>query len=115
MPAAFAACNTSYTNTTAPGCTNAATITGISINNSTITSDITNAGTISPNGISFINGSTLTGTLSSTGTLVGGISNGGYSSGLAQALVLGLGGAESAARGLRRLVATRARGHGREQ
>jgi hypothetical protein len=73
-PAAFAACNTSYTNTTQPGCTNAAVITGIAINNSTLTSGITNSGTISPNGIVLSNASTINGAIVDTGTLAGGIS-----------------------------------------
>ena len=73
-PAAFAACNTSYANTTAPGCTNASAITGIAINNSTLTSSITNAGTISPNGIVLSNGSTVNGAIVDTGSLAGGIS-----------------------------------------
>ncbi|HEY1982853.1 MAG TPA: hypothetical protein VGH13_22475, partial [Xanthobacteraceae bacterium] len=72
-PAAFAACNTSYSNTTAPGCSNAATITGIAINNSTITGSITNSGTITPNGIVLTNGSTIAGSIVDTGTLGGGI------------------------------------------
>ena len=62
-PVAFAACNTSYTNTTAAGCSNTGTITGIAINNSTITGTIANSGTISPNGIALTNGSTITATV----------------------------------------------------
>jgi uncharacterized protein with beta-barrel porin domain len=75
---AVAACPTSFTNTTAPGCTNAATITGIAINNSTITSTITNSGTISPNGIVLTNASTVVGGIAqgfsnSNSTINGGI------------------------------------------
>ncbi len=70
---AWAACS-NYANTTAPGCTNAVTITGIAINNSTVTSGISNTGTINPNGIALTNGSTVNGQISSTGTLGGGIS-----------------------------------------
>ncbi|HEY2135916.1 MAG TPA: autotransporter domain-containing protein [Xanthobacteraceae bacterium] len=72
-PPALAACNTSFTNTTAPGCSNAAAITGIAINNSTITSTISNAGTISPNGIVLTNGSTITGAIDNDGAINGGI------------------------------------------
>jgi uncharacterized protein with beta-barrel porin domain len=72
-PAAFAACNTSYTNTTAPGCTNAAVITGIGINNSTITGTINNTGVITPNGIALTNGSTIAGSIVDSGTIGGGI------------------------------------------
>ncbi len=73
-PAALAACNTSYINTTSAGCSNTGSITGIAINNSTITSDINNTGTISPNGVSLTNSSTIAGMLNSTGTIGGGIS-----------------------------------------
>ena len=76
-PPARAACSTSFTNTTSPGCTNAATITGITINNSTITSTITNSGTISPNGIVLTNASTVVGGIvdkADTSTINGGIS-----------------------------------------
>ncbi|MFZ1924106.1 MAG: autotransporter domain-containing protein [Xanthobacteraceae bacterium] len=75
-PAAYAACNTSYNNETTTGCTNSGAITGIAINNSTITSTITNSGTISPNGIVLTNGSTITGFsgIIDTGTINGGIS-----------------------------------------
>ena len=74
-PAAYAACNTSYSNETTTGCTNSAAITGIAINNSTITSTIFNTGTISPNGIGLTNGSTISGGIAdTTGTINGGIS-----------------------------------------
>jgi uncharacterized protein with beta-barrel porin domain len=76
-PQAFAACNTSYTNTTAAGCSNTATIIGIAINNSTINGTISNSGAISPNGIALRNGSTIGGTsggIADSGTIGGGIS-----------------------------------------
>ena len=71
-PPALAACS-NYTNTTAPGYANSAVITGITINNSTVTSGITNSGTISSNGILLENASTITGSIVDTGTLAGGI------------------------------------------
>jgi uncharacterized protein with beta-barrel porin domain len=74
VPSAYAACNTSYINTTSPGCTNPTAITGIAINNSTITSGITNFGTISPNGIVLTNGSTVAGEIYDSGTINGGLS-----------------------------------------
>ena len=73
-PAAYAACNTSYSNETTTGCTNSAAITGIAINNSTLTSTIFNTGTISPNGIVLTNASTISGGIADTGTINGGIS-----------------------------------------
>jgi hypothetical protein len=72
-PAAFAQC-ANYNNTTAPGCTNSTAITGIAINNSTVTSTITNNGTISPNGVALTNGSTIQGGIADNGTINGGIS-----------------------------------------
>ena len=73
MPRAYAQC-ANYTNTTAPGCTNSSNITGIAINNSTVTSTIENTGTISPNGVVLSNASTITGTIyNDSGTLAGGI------------------------------------------
>ena len=59
------------------GCSNTGTITGIAINNSTITGTIANSGTISPNGIALTNGSTITATvdgIADSGTIGGGIS-----------------------------------------
>jgi uncharacterized protein YhjY with autotransporter beta-barrel domain len=73
-PPALAACNTSYSNTTAIGCTNSTVITGIAINNSTITTSITNTGTISPNGVILTNDSTINGGIVDSGKLVGGVS-----------------------------------------
>src|ERR1051326_2516558 len=68
-PAAFAPCSTRYTHTTAPGCTNATTITGIAVNNSTITGNVNNVGTISPNGIFVSNSSLITGQIFNAGTI----------------------------------------------
>ncbi len=78
-PPAYAACNTSYTNQTTTGCTNSGSISGIAINHSTITSAITNTGTISANGIVLSNGSTITGgildanAIGGSATILGGI------------------------------------------
>ncbi len=72
-PSAFAACNPSYSNQTTTGCTNSGSISGIAINNSTLTSAITNTGTISANGIVLSGGSTITGGIIDTGKLFGGI------------------------------------------
>ncbi len=70
---AFAACS-DYINTTAPGCTNSGTISGLIVSNSTVTSSINNTGTISPNGIVVENGSVLDAAIQSSGSIAGGIS-----------------------------------------
>ncbi len=72
-PPAYAACSTSITGTTA-GCTNTGSLSGITINNATVTSGIYNtaAGTISPNGI-IVTNSTINGSIVDSGTLAGGI------------------------------------------
>src|SRR4051794_40376154 len=75
-PPAYAACSTNFFNgQTAAGCSNAAIITGISINNSTITGDVVNTptGTIDPNGITLTNASTITGSILNDGSIAGNI------------------------------------------
>jgi outer membrane autotransporter protein len=68
---AAAACPTNITGAVA-GCTNTGIITGININAANVTGNISNTGTISPNGINLTN-STITGGILDSGNLAGGI------------------------------------------
>jgi len=70
---AFAACS-DYINTTAAGCTNNGTISGLTVSNSTVTSDIVNNGTIAPNGVVTQNGSTINASIVNGGSIAGGLS-----------------------------------------
>jgi uncharacterized protein with beta-barrel porin domain len=70
---AFAAC-TDYINTTAAGCTNAGTISHLTVSNSTVNGQINNTGTIAPNGITIQNGSVINGVIQSSGPIAGGVS-----------------------------------------
>ena len=69
---ARAQCVATYNNVTVAGCTNAGTLPQLTFTNSTITSSVSNTGTISPGGFSLIN-STLFGGFQDTGTITGGI------------------------------------------
>jgi outer membrane autotransporter protein len=70
QPAA-AACPTTISGA-AFGCTNNGTITGINISSAIVTGNVSNAGTISPNGINVTN-STINGAILDSGNLAGGI------------------------------------------
>jgi uncharacterized protein with beta-barrel porin domain len=89
-PAALAQCPTVITGNTT-GCVNSAgPLTGIAVTNATVTGDIVNNGTISPNGITVDNQSTINGSINSAGALIGGVSSGGLIAGTAVGIVVGV-------------------------
>ena len=79
-PPALALCPTTITGSV-PGCTNATTLTRITVMAATVAGSIVNTGTISPNGITIDGQSTITGSIADHGLLNGGISNAGVISG----------------------------------
>jgi uncharacterized protein with beta-barrel porin domain len=89
-PAALAQCPTVITGTTS-GCFNfAGPLTGITVTNATVTGDIVNNGTISPNGITVDNQSTINGSINNAGALIGGVSSGGLIAGTGVGIVIGV-------------------------